>query len=139
MEDRGVFNEEVSADTSYFRYEGTWETGVGFSIVQPKDMLRIVGAVSNYEIERQYPKALESLNPYERQEFLWDIKQGILLVPIFSIFMPDDNPKSILFVKEISFDELTEGRLAQAADEVSRMVMWLSLVFLRRFGKPKDD
>jgi hypothetical protein len=53
--------------------------------------------------------------------------------------MPDDNPKSILFVKEISFDELTEGRLAQAADEVSRMVMWLSLVFLRRFGKPKED
>jgi hypothetical protein len=138
MEDRGVFTEEVSTETAHFQYEGTWENGVSFSIVQPKDMKRIVGVVSKCEIEPQYPTALDSLNSHERQEFLWDIKETLLLVPIFTIFMPDDNPKSILFVKEIAFDELTEGRLAQAVDQVSRMIMWLSLVFLRRFGEPME-
>jgi hypothetical protein len=137
MENRDVFIKETISETAYFRYEGKWENGVEFSIMQPKDMERIVGVLASCSISFQNSKR-EAIDLHEREEFIMDLKETMLLHPIFAFFEPNDNPDFVLFVKEISFDELTEGRLARATDEVTRMVMWLSLKFSRRFGVLKE-
>jgi hypothetical protein len=48
------------------------------------------------------------------------------------------NPQKMQFAKEISFDELTEGRLNEALDAVCRSTIWTIWTMIRKFGMPPE-
>jgi hypothetical protein len=127
MEDRKFFKEEVTTDIASFRCEGKCGDSIAFSVIQPNGMKRVIGVVSKFEFGSQYQEALEALGSRERDKFFRDLKKDLLFIPPISIFDLEHDPKSVLFVKEISFDELSEGELNKALDQIIRANTYISL------------
>jgi hypothetical protein len=83
---------------------------------------------------------MSKLTPQERDDFLWDLKKELIFAPATFFMSPNiNNPKTIQFAKEISFDELTEGRLIEAMDAVCRSTIWAIWMIIRRFGVPRES
>ncbi|MDP0941403.1 DUF2299 family protein, partial [Klebsiella quasipneumoniae] len=83
-------------------------------IIQPAGLERSLILVSKIEIHPQHLEKLQSMSSVERDEFLWNLKRDLMFAPpVFQTHPLEDpdHPTAIEFIKEISFDELTEGRL----------------------------
>jgi len=67
-----------------------------------------------------------------------ELKKGTHDHPPAFLFRPTGGPEvipeSIQFMKEISFDELTEGRLIEAMDQTCRGVIMTVWIFLNELG-----
>ena len=140
MEDRGFFTADKTDDESYFLFEGSCGDGLNFVIQQPKTMKRVVGALMRLAFDSQHIAALNSMPPDERSNFIWDLRRDLMFIPPSVSFSPDvDNPESIFIVKEISYDELTEGNLNEAVDQNIRALIWVSISLIRKFGVPNEE
>ncbi|MHC1632162.1 MAG: DUF2299 family protein [Methanotrichaceae archaeon] len=142
MEIRGFLRNEISDEHSHFRYEGESDSGIKFSIIQPKELERSLVVLSRLDIHPQHIKLLQSMSPGERSEFLWNLKRDIVFAPpVFQIYPLEDpdNPTTIEFIKEISFDELTEGRLMEAMDYVHRCVLWVIWTLNKVLGRVEEE
>ena len=144
MEDREAFEGEIATEGSYFHYEGIGDRCC-FCIVQPKEMKRVIGVMSSPDITENYKKNLERLDPIERKKFFIDVEKELMFLPIYTTIHLEnegedkDEPTSIFLVREISFDELSEGKLNEASNIISRAVNLISLIFLKRFGEPEGE
>jgi hypothetical protein len=138
MEDRGFLTKETSYDSVHFQYEGHTENGISFSIAQPKRFKRIVLVISKLEFHPKHLESLKALDQTERDNFLWEIREKLVLSPPTFSFDQSDIPTWIQFAKEISFDELTEGRLMDSLDNIVRGVILVSWMFGRKFGQPEE-
>jgi hypothetical protein len=58
----------------------------------------------------------------------------MLIPPGFALGPTMENPEWIFFIKEISYDELTEGRLIESVDQVSRAVLLAASILFEQFG-----
>jgi hypothetical protein len=47
---------------------------------------------------------------------------------------PETMPEAIQFMKEISFDELTDGRLIEAMEQTCRGIILVTWIFVKAFG-----
>jgi hypothetical protein len=140
MKGRKIFIRELESDETYFQFEGKTETQVGIVIAQPKKLFRSIVVISKLELHPKHLEALRRLNPKKKAEFIWDIKRDLIFAPAtFTMEQSGDNLTSVQFTREISFDELTDGRLIEAVDNVCRPLIWTAWVFLRRFGKPEEE
>ena len=67
----------------------------------------------------------------------WDLKKELIFAPANFLFV-DDEETGILrraqFSKEIYFDELSEGRLAEVVDYTTRSALLLIWTFRKKFG-----
>lgn len=140
MKGRCIFLRETNSDEVNFQFDGISETQVGVSFVNPQKMPKSIIAVSRLELHPEHQEALNHLTPKEREDFIWDIKKDLIFVPATFLMEPSANElKSIQFAREISFDELTEGRLIDAMDNVCRPLIWTAWVILRKFGPPSEE
>ncbi len=120
MKDRGLSvppqqETDESNEELNFNYTGKTETGLGFLIVQPKHVPRTVIMVSRVDIAKSHVDALGSMKTRKFEDFIWELKKELVLDSTsFQILPPRGIPQSIQLSREISFDELTEGRLADA-------------------------
>jgi len=138
VNDRGYPISAIPASDDYsFQFGRISNLGIGFVVVQPKNIKRVVVVATRVAFDPFHLKALESAS--DRDDFLWNLKERLVFVsPAFSF----DNPKTptvIEFSKEISFDELTEGRLQEAVDLTVRCVLWVSWLFIQRFGSSEES
>jgi hypothetical protein len=139
MKGRGIFIREIKSEETLFQFEGRTETQVGIVVAQPKKLFRSIVVISKLEIHPNHQEALGRLNSKEKADFVWDLKKDLIFVPAtFEMEPSTDNLKSIQFTKEISFDELTDGRLIEAVDNVCRPLIWTAWVFVKMFGKPEE-
>jgi hypothetical protein len=143
MVDRGVFRSDISdknKDTVHFSYEGTCNTGVNFSIQQPTDMTRVVGVTTRLLFDPHHLKVLVDFGQQRRNDFLKKLSGRLLFARPSFVFGPKpESPEWIFFLKEISYDELTEGRLIEAVDQISRAVIWASSIIVGELGEPKKE
>jgi hypothetical protein len=139
MKGRGIFIQEIKSEETEFQFEGRTETQVGITIVKPKKLYKSFIVVSRLELHPDHLAKFDLLNSKKKAEFVWDLKKDFIFVPAtFTIEQLGDNLKSIQFTKEISFDELTEGRLIEAVDNVCRPLIWTAWVLVKRFGQPEN-
>ncbi|MGB5099781.1 MAG: DUF2299 family protein [Methanothrix sp.] len=135
MKSRNLFVRALKSEDATFNFEGITETQVGFMITQPCKIPRSIVVVANLEIMPNHVKAMAELVPHERENILWDLKKELIFAPATFFMSPDmNNPKRIQFAKEVSFDELTEGRLLDAMDAVCRSTIWTIWKLIRIFG-----
>jgi len=135
MDDRKVFLKDSSDDTFFFAYDGACGNGVNFSAQQPKDVVRAVGITAKMLFPPQHLKILSDLDPTKRNEFFGNFRRRLLLVsPSFQLGPNLEAPEWIFFLKEISYDELTEGRLIEAVEQINRAVIWAATTLFEQFG-----
>jgi len=139
MDDRRVFRTDASDNSKdvYFSYEGVSDCGINVAIQQPRNIKRVVGVTSKIVFDKGQ---LETLSEEKRNNFLNDLGKKLLFVnPTWTQGPKPENPEWVLFIKEISYDELTEGRLIDAVDQVSRTVIFASSLIIDELGEPKAE
>ncbi len=143
MNDRKVFKSDgsdKSKDTLYFSYEGASSIGINFSIQQPKNIVRVVGIVATIVFDSKQLEALTDLGAQGSDDFIKRLNDRLLFVnPTFVLGPKPEKPEWIMFIKEISYDELTEGRLIDAVDQVNRAVIFASSIIVDELGEPKTE
>jgi hypothetical protein len=140
MKSRNLFVKPLKSDDAIFQFEGITETQIGFMITQPKKLPRSIVLIANLEILPVHLEAMAKLAPQERSNFLWNLKKDLIFAPATFSMSPNLNsPKTIQFAKEVSFDELTEGRLIEAMDAVCRCTIWTIWTIIRNFGVPPGE
>jgi hypothetical protein len=139
MEDRGFATppqQETDESTGEFnfKYNSKTDNGLGFAIVQPKAVPRTIIVVSRIDIAKQHTDALGSMKARKFEDFIWELKKELVLAPAaFQVLPPQGIPKSIQLSGEISFDELTEGRLAGALNYIMKSAVLIILLFNKKF------
>ena len=86
MDDRKVFQKDSNNDTVYFAYDGACNTGVNFSVQQPKDVVRALGVTAKMLIPIEHLKILSDLDQLKRSEFFRDLSRNLMLIyPSFQL------------------------------------------------------
>lgn len=139
MNDRGFAispeqDKDESTDELNFKYDSKTDVGLGFTIMQPKNVPRTVIMASRVDIAKPHDDALGSMKMRKFEDFMWELKKELILAPAtFQIIPPQGIPKSIQLSREISFDELTEGRLADALSSLMKSAVLIILLFSKKF------
>ena len=119
-----------------FSYNGKTETGFGFIVIQPKQATRVIIMASRLDVAKSHADALGSMKARKLEDLLWELKKELVLSTASYMIMPPTGiPKSIQFSREISFDELTEGKLADALGSITKSMVLTILLFSKRFGQ----
>jgi hypothetical protein len=140
MQNRGFFSKEIipCPDELNFMLEGMVPTGIPFLIIQSKHLKSMVTVIANVRITESSFASLNALGKDERDEFLWNLKRELIFAPPMFAFDPTFEktgvPKAIQFSKDLYYDELTEGRLAEAVNYATRSSLWVVWTFRRKFG-----
>jgi hypothetical protein len=137
LNDRGYIVDATSpSENLEFQFSSSSNSGIGFAIIHPKNLKRVVIVATRITVDPFHVDALKSLEHESRSEFLWELQQSLLFFPpAFRIDNPS-MPTSIDFTKEISFDELTEGKLHDAVDQTIRCVLYTAWLFNKKLGIP---
>lgn len=113
-----------------FNYSSKNRSGLGFAIVQPKDLPRTVVVISRIDVAKEHIDALRSLRAREFERFIWKLNKELLSMPAaFQIQPPNGIPESIQLSQEISFDELNEGRISDALLGITKTAILIVLLF----------
>jgi len=140
MEDRKFFKNDMHKDSALFSYEGISAIGVAFAIQQPNDLVRVIGVTVRLLLDPKQQKALAGLEAKERDNFLKELRSRLLLLdPTYVLGPREDLIEWVLLVKEISYDELTEGRLLDAVDKMNRAVIFASSLITEKLGEPEEE
>ncbi|HOE46417.1 MAG TPA: DUF2299 family protein [Methanothrix soehngenii] len=138
MVSRGLPAKEVDQKNTVFQIESKTPTDIVLVAIQSSTLPRSVFIITKIDIHPAHLEALKSVNPERRTQFLWELKKELASIPPAFLCQPigsiDTVPESIQFMKEISFDELTEGRLIEAMDQTCRGIILTAWIFLKEFG-----
>lgn len=125
-----------------FMLQGKASNGMPFLVIQPKELERAVVAIANVRVTESSFAALKAMSEFERDEFLWNLKRELIFAPPSFSFDPSYEetgiPKGVQFSREVYYDELTEGRLAEAVNYAIRSALWFIWTFRRKFGAPSE-
>jgi len=125
--DRGYFVEEEKREEAHFQYAARSSIGMNFVVVQPKGLTRSVLVAARLTLHPDHLRALEAMKPSERHELLMEIRYGLLFSPAAFRTEPPENElvRSFVFEAEITYDELTEGSLLRAMNDVQRGLLYV--------------
>jgi hypothetical protein len=127
-------DKDGATDEFNFKFNSKTDMGLGFAIMQPKNVPRTVIMASRVDIAKPHDDALGSMKTRKFEDFMWELKKELILAPAaFQILPPQGIPKSIQLSREISFDELTEGRLADALGSIMKSAVLIILLFSKKF------
>ena len=144
MTDMGYFGREVTPCPEGFNFmlEGAVPNKIPFLIIQPKESADILVVLATVRITESSFNSLSKMKEEDRDEFLWNLqKELILLPPTYSFdptFEETSIPKGIQFTKEVYYDDLTKGKLAEAVHYTTRGALWVVLTFKRKFNPNKE-
>jgi hypothetical protein len=130
-----ILVEDIGKDDINFQFESKNSSGIGFAVIQTKKLPRSLIIVSKLNFHQRHQERLDSMSDKEREEIYWNLRRDFIFIPATFMFMPAKSPNAIQFSKEISFDELTEGRLTESLDQVLRGAVWVIWVFGRIFDE----
>jgi hypothetical protein len=140
MKDTGFFTREVvpCPNDLNFILEGKAPNEIPFLVIQPKKRGTAVVAIVNVKVTDTSYASLSSMEKDDRDKFLWNLQKEMMFAPPDFAFDPDFEkngiPKGFQFSKEVYYDELTEGRLAEVVSYATRSAVWVILSFRRKFG-----
>ncbi len=125
-----------------FMLQGKGSNGMPFLIIQPKKLESAIVAIANVRVTESSFASLQAMGEADREEFLWNLRKELMFAPPNFSFDPSYEetgiPKGFQFAKEVYYDELKEGRLAEAVDYAIRSALWVIWTFRRRFGAPQE-
>jgi hypothetical protein len=137
--DRRYPRKDIAAsDLDNFRYASETALGIRFSVHQPKDNVDFVAMRARIVIDPEHLTRFESLEREKRDEFIWNLKEKLLFWPTHFQFEDPNSPKAIQFYAEISFDELTAGKLQDTLNKITRPLLWVAWSIGREFGTPQS-
>ncbi len=140
MKDSKVFKSDNSSDAFHFQYDGNLAGEFEFSIQQPKEIVRVIGVLSRIAIAPEHLEKLRAFDEKKREKIFDDIAKYLIFLPPNFAFEPTpQNPESIFFVKEITYDELTEGRLNAAMNQICRDLIFTSNELIEKLGDLKKE
>jgi len=126
-----------------FMFQGKAENEMPFLIIQPKKADNFIVAIANVRVTESSFASLKKMSEAEREEFLWNLKKDLMFAPPNFSFDPSYEitgiPKGFQFSKEVYYDDLTKGKLAEAVDCVIRSALWVIWTFRRNFGTPTEE
>jgi len=133
---------DPSPDNLKFLFIGKGHGDIPFLIAQSVTSKRSISVIVNVNISESSRKGLSELGEKGREKFLWNLKREIMFAPANFAFDPEfaktGIPSAVQFSKEIYFEDLSEGRLAEVVDYTIRSALWLIWTFGRRFGPPSE-
>ena len=133
---------DPSPDNLKFLFIGKGQGDIPFLITQSITSKRSIAVIVNVNISESSHKGLGELGERDREDFLWNLKREIMFAPANFAFDPEFTktgiPSAVQFSKEIYFEDLSEGRLAEVVDYTIRSALWLIWTFGRRFGPPSE-
>jgi hypothetical protein len=146
MADRRFYDPSLSPvptpEGFHFFVGGKDVNEIPFSVLQPKELIRTVVVAANVKLGKEHLDAFNAMKKEDRDNLLWNLQKEIVFAsPAFSFnpeYKIDGTFKGIQFVKDISYDELTEGRLGEAVSNVTKCVLWVVWTFRRQFGPLKE-
>lgn len=146
MNDRGFFDPVLSPSPTpegfHFIIGGKAANGIPFSALQHKGLKRTVVVAANVALSNEHLEAFNAMKKEDRDNLLWALQKEIVFASPAYSFNPeykiDGTFKGIQFMKDISYDELTEGRLGDAVSNVTKCVLWVIWTFRRQFGHLKE-
>ncbi len=134
---------EPTHEDFYFQFTGKDETGIPFTIFQPKSWKKTLVILSQVDINEDRVKSIESMRPKDRDEFLYSLQKDISLAPANVAFDPSFSetgiPKGIQFQTEICYDGLTEDRLNEGMLNVVKCAIFVIWRIRKEFGNPKKE
>ncbi|MFA6372418.1 MAG: DUF2299 family protein [Methanothrix sp.] len=140
MNDAGFFQKDIvpSPANLNFLLQGEGPTKIPFLVTQSSESkTKSIAVIVNVNITESSYKSLGEMSEDARKDFIWDLKKELIFAPANFLFV-DDEKTGILrraqFSKEIYFDELSEGRLAEVVDYTTRSALWLIWTFRKKFG-----
>jgi hypothetical protein len=136
MDNRYPKKDFLASDLDNFRYAAETALGIGFSVHQPKGHVDFVLVRARIVFDPNHVSKISSLDAKAREEFLWELKEKLLFWPPHFEFEFDKSkiPTAIKFYAEISFDELTIGKLQDAINQITRCLLWVAWYIAHRFG-----
>jgi hypothetical protein len=142
MNDRGFFDPVLSPNPTpegfHFVLGGKAANDIPFSILQPSELKRTVAVMASVTLSKEHFDAFNSLKKEDADNLLWDLQKEVMFAsPAYSFnpeYKVDGTFKGIQFIKDISYDELTEGKLGDAVSSVTKCVIWVIWTFGRAFG-----
>ncbi len=144
MNDMGVFQKEIDPGPANlsFLLQGAGPTKIPFLVTQSSELkAKSIAVIVNVNITESSYKSLSDMSDEAREEFLWNLKKELMFAPANFAFADDETTGIIRraqFSKAIYFEELSEGRLAEAVDYTTRSALWLIWTFRRKFGVPAE-
>lgn len=146
MDSRGFFDPAASQNTIpdgfHFVIAGKAENGIPFYVIQPTDLNEAIKVIANVMLGREHLDAFNGLEANDREELLWNLQKDIIFTPTTYSFNEEYKKDGIFtgvqFTKEISYDELTNGKLSDAAIDVTKCVLWVVWTFVKIFGPTKE-
>ena len=138
MISRGLPANEANCEDTVFQIDSKTPIDIAFAVIQPSKLPRSVFVITKIEVHPAHLEVLKSMSSEKRIEFMWELKKELVTIPPAFLCQPTGGPEvvpeSIQFMKEISFDELTEGRLIDAMDQTCRGVILTAWMFSKAFG-----
>jgi hypothetical protein len=129
---------EVEHKGTIFQIESQTPSNIAFAMTQPESYRRSVFVITRVNIHEAHLKAFCSMDSKTHAEFIWELKNRLVILPPSFMFQsksdPENIPEAIQFMKEISFDELTEGRLIEAMEQTCRGIVLVTWTFQKAFG-----
>ena len=146
MTDRNFFDPATSPnpvpDEFHFILGGKAANGIPFSVLQPKELKETVIVIANVMLGKEHFDAFNEMKAEDRDIILWNLKRDIIFTqPTYSFnpeYEKDGIFKGFQFIREISYDELTKGKLGDAVIDVTKCVIWVIWTFERAFGPLKE-
>lgn len=146
MNDRGFFDSTATPSTTpdefIFILGGKSPKEIPFMILQPKKLRKTIVVLANVVLGKEHFDAFNAMSAEDRDEVLWDLQKDIIFAPALYSFNPEFKEngtfKGVQFTKEISYDELTIGKLGDAVIDVTRGVLWVIWTFRKKFGPLKE-
>lgn len=146
MSDRMFIDPALSPSSApegfHFVIGGKAANGLPFSILQPAQLKRTVVVIANVSLAKEHFDAFNSMEIKDRENLLLNLQRDLIFQsPTYSFnqeYERDGIFKGLQFIKEISYDELTEGKLGDAVNDVTKCVLWVIWTFREAFGPLKE-
>lgn len=141
MDNRYPKKDFPSSDMDNFRYASETALGIGFSVHQPKAHVDFLVVRARILFDPDHIQKIGLLDIKDRDDLLWDLKEKLLFWPPHFEFEFDKQqlPTAIRFSVEISFDELTIGKLQDAINQITRCLLWVAWSFAHNFGVQEGE
>jgi len=140
MNDAGFFQKDIvpSPANLNFLLQGEGPTKIPFLVTQSSESkTKSIAVIVNVNITEFSYKSLCEMSEDAREDFIWNLKEELIFAPANFLFVDDEDTgvlRRAQFSKEIYFDELSEGRLAEVVDYTTRSALRLIWTFRKKFG-----
>lgn len=144
LSEEGIYKDRVADNNAHFHYIGEIPSGSGrlFDVFQPKNRDDLIIVANGFVFPPQHLKNLRDMDDARREEFIWDIRFGLLFRESGFNMLPDiKNPERVDFIREIHYDGLNKNKLMESIRENFRCNLFIIWKLNKQFGElvPRSD